>query len=440
VNGTGSLLVIAMRTGRDTLLMQIVRQVAEAQRSRAPGQALADRVAAFLVPAVVAAALLAVAGWTLFGPPPAFLRGIGAAVAVLIIACPCALGLATPMSVMVAMGRGARLGVLFRDAVALERLARADTLVVDKTGTLTAGRPELSDVRPTGELTEAGLLGLAAAIEKHSEHPLAGAIVRGAEARGVTVEAGADFASEPGLGVSGTVNGRKVLAGSTGFLARHSVAVETASIGDLRRSRGASALFVAVDGALAGVLTVVDPIREDARSTVRQLRELGLRIVLATGDHEGTANAVARELDIDEVHAGALPADKAALVRKLQQQGRTVAMVGDGVNDAPALAAADIGIALGTGAGVALESAHAVLLRPELRLLPAARRLSSATVANMRQNLAFAVGYNALAVPVAAGVLYPLAGVTLSPMLAALLMSLSSVSVITNALRLRGAG
>ncbi len=437
MNGTGALLVRARKVGAETTLMRIIALVGEAQRSRAPAQNLADRVAGLLVPAVLAAAAITFGVWLLFGPAPAWQHGLLQAIAVLIVACPCAVGLATPMSVMVAMGRGARLGALFRDAAALEKLATADTLVVDKTGTLTLGRPELHEVRPVGGFPKDELLGLAAGLERLSEHPLAQAIVRGAEKGDAVPGLARDFAATPGKGVQGRVDDRRVALGSAAFLRELSAdpAPLAESARELRR-QGSTVLFAAVDGRLAGLLALRDPIKEEAGEVLDALRAQGVRIVLLTGDHETTAKAVADALFVREVHASVLPADKARIVGGLQAAGATVAMVGDGINDAPALATADVGIAIGGGADVALQSAQVTLLRGNLRALLAARRLSRAARANMRQNLWLAFGYNALAIPVAAGALYPLFGWLLSPMLAALLMSLSSVSVIGNALRL----
>lgn len=441
VNGSGTLVVRAQRVGAETMLMRIVQLVTEAQRSRAPGQRLADAVAARFVPVVVAIAVLTFGIWLAFGPEPALARGVLQAVAVLIVACPCALGLATPMSVMVATGRGARLGVLFRDAAALERMAAVDTLVLDKTGTLTEGRPALREVATVGGMGEDELLALAAGLEQGSEHPLAAAIVAGARAREVAPASAEEFAAVTGKGVRGRADGRELVLGSADFLGESDVDVEPLAgrAAELRQN-GATVLFAAVDGRLAGLVATADPIRADAGDALRRLRADGVRPVMVTGDHQRTAAAVARELGIEEVFAGVLPEAKAERVAELQASGRVVAMAGDGINDAPALARADVGIAMGTGSDVALQTAPVTLMRAELAALVAARRLSRAAVANMRQNLWFAFGYNALAVPVAAGALYPFTGTLLSPMLAALLMSLSSVSVILNALRLHRAG
>ena len=436
VNGTGSLVMRAERVGAETLLSRIVAMVAEAQRSRAPIQRLADLVAAWFVPIVIAVAVATFVVWAIWGPEPAMAYALINAVAVLIIACPCALGLATPMSIMVATGKGASLGVLFRDAAALERLRAVDTLVVDKTGTLTEGWPTLVTVEPAGALDAPTLLRLAATLERGSEHPLADAIVRGAETRDVALGSAADFESITGKGVRGTVDGRRVALGNAAMMTLVGVTPDPARAEALR-AEGQTVMFVAVDGAFAGLVGVADPIKETTADAIRALHGEGLRLVMLTGDSETTARAVAARLGIDEVIAGVLPDQKAERVRALQAAGHVVAMAGDGINDAPALARADVGIAMGTGADVAMESAGVTLVRGDLRGIVRARRLSAATVRNIRQNLAFAFGYNALGVPIAAGVLYPVFGVLLSPMLAAAAMSLSSVSVIGNALRLR---
>jgi Cu+-exporting ATPase len=440
VNGTGALVMEARRVGADTLLAQIVRMVSEAQRSRAPVQRLVDVVAAWFVPAVVVAAAIAFAAWALWGPEPRLAHALVAAVSVLIIACPCALGLATPMSIMVATGRGAREGVLFRDAAAIEVLREVDTLVVDKTGTLTEGRPRLSDVTPAEGRDADEILRMAAGLERGSEHPLAAAIVAGALERGLEPAEAEGFGSVTGQGVRGRVEGRAVLLGNRRLLDGAGVDVSPlAGAADALRAEGRTAMYVAVDGALAGLVAVADPIRETTREAVRRLHADGLRLVVVTGDEEATARAVARELGLDEVIAGVLPDQKVEVIERLQREGRTVAMAGDGINDAPALARADVGIAMGTGTDVAMESAGVTLVRGDLRGIARARRLSRDTVANIRQNLAFAFGYNALGVPLAAGALYPFTGMLLSPMIAAAAMSLSSVSVIGNALRLRRA-
>ncbi len=436
LNQRGSVRMRAERVGADTLLSGIVRLVGEAQRSRAPIQRLADRVSAFFVPAVVLTALLTGVVWALLGPEPRLAYAVVNAVAVLIIACPCALGLATPMAVMVGTGRGAHAGVLFRDAAALEQLERADVLVVDKTGTLTEGKPALVEVRALPGWSDGDVLRLAAAVEAGSEHPLAGAILAGARARGVDVVPGTELHTEPGTGVRGRVGGRLVEVGRAlpGGDAGPGELLETARTW---RERGRTVAFVMVDGSAAGMLAIEDPVKESARSALADLAREGMRVVIATGDHATTAAAVARTLGISEVRAGVRPEGKAALVAELQKSGRVVAMAGDGVNDAPALAQADVGIAMGTGTDVAMQSAGVTLVSGDLRGVVRARRLSRATVRNIRQNLAFAFGYNLLSVPVAAGLLYPFLGWLLSPMLASAAMSLSSVSVIANALRLR---
>jgi Cu+-exporting ATPase len=439
VNGTGSLVMVARRVGADTLLAQIVQLVASAQRSRAPIQRLADRVAAWFVPAVLVAAVLAFVAWATWGPSPALAYGLVNAIAVLIIACPCALGLATPMSIMVAVGRAATLGVLFRDAAAIERLRDVDTLVLDKTGTLTTGKPELVTVRATA-IAERELLALAAGLERGSEHPLAAAVVAGAAQRGVQAAPVEEFASRTGMGVSGRVAGRQVALGNRALLAE--LGIEPGDFADEAerlRGEGQTVVLVAVDGRVTGLLGVADPIKETAREALAALRAEGLRIVMVTGDGRATAAAVAGRLGIAEVEAEVLPAHKVDVVRRLQREGRVVAMAGDGVNDAPALAAADVGIAMGTGTDVAMESAAVTLVKGDLRGIVRARRLSRATVRNIRQNLFFAFVYNSAGVPLAAGALYPFTGLLLSPAFAAAAMSLSSVSVIGNALRLRRA-
>jgi P-type Cu+ transporter len=438
LNGTGGLIVRAERVGRDTLLAQIVRLVGEAQRSRAPIQRLADRVAAWFVPAVLLVAVLAFVVWALWGPEPRFAHALVSAVTVLIIACPCALGLATPMSVMVAVGKGATAGVLLKDASALEALGKADTLVVDKTGTLTEGRPRVAAVVPVSGATVSDVLGLAARLERGSEHPLAAAILAEAERRGLVLAAVDDFRSVTGKGVVATVEGRRVALGNEALLAELGVSdgpfAEDAA--GLRHS-GQTAVFLTVDGHPAGLIGVADPVKETTPEALLHLRELGLDLVMLTGDNWATADAVARKLGIARVEAEVLPAQKAEVVKRLQEEGRIVAMAGDGVNDAPALAQAQVGIAMGTGTGVAMETAGITLVKGDLRGIARAVRLSRATVRNIRQNLFFAFVYNALGVPVAAGVLYPFFGLLLSPMIAAAAMSLSSVSVIANALRLR---
>jgi len=439
LNGTGSLVMEAERVGAETLLARIVSMVAEAQRSRAPVQRLADAVAAWFVPAVIAVSALTFVVWASAGPAPRFAHALVNAVAVLIIACPCALGLATPMSIMVATGRGAKFGVLFRDAEAIEVLHSVDTLVLDKTGTLTEGRPKLVGVEAEGA-DEAEVLRLVASLERGSEHPLAAAIVAGAREKGLRLAEAASFESITGKGVRGEVDGREVAVGSTALLAELELdAGPLADRADARRGRGETVMFAAVDGRLAGLLAVADPVKETAEATLSALRAEGLRIRMLTGDNRATAEAVASRLGIDEVVAGVLPDQKAEEIRSLREQGRIVAMAGDGINDAPALAAAQVGIAMGNGADVAMESAGVTLVKGDLQAILRARRLSRATMGNIRQNLLFAFGYNALGVPVAAGVLYPFLGLLLDPMIAAAAMSLSSVSVIANALRLRRA-
>ncbi len=438
VNGTGSLIMRAERVGAETLLAQIVRMVAEAQRSRAPIQKLADRVSAWFVPAVVAVAVVAFVVWALWGPPPAMAYAVINAVAVLIIACPCALGLATPMSIMVASGKGATVGVLFKNAEAIEVMRKVDTLVTDKTGTLTLGKPKLTSVTAAQGWSEDELLRLAAALERGSEHPLAAAIVGGAEERGLGRGAAAAFESFTGKGVTGTVDGRRVVLGNRALLAELGIDPgPLAERAEALRAEGQTILFVGVDGRAAGLLGVADPVKESTPEAIRELHREGIRIVMLTGDSRTTAEAVARRLGIDEVVAEVLPDQKVAVVKRLQGEGRFVAMAGDGVNDAPALAQAHVGIAMGTGTDVAMESAGVTLVKGDLRGIVRARRLSRATLRNIRQNLFFAFVYNALGVPIAAGALYPFFGVLLSPIIAAAAMSFSSVSVVGNALRLR---
>ncbi|RVC03383.1 copper-translocating P-type ATPase, partial [Mesorhizobium sp. M7A.F.Ca.AU.001.01.1.1] len=438
LNKNGALIMRAEKVGAETTLARIVELVAKAQRSRAPIQGLADRVSFYFVPAVVLVAIVAFIAWAVFGPEPSLIFAIVSAVSVLIIACPCALGLATPMSIMTATGRGAHAGVLIKEAAALERFASVDTLIVDKTGTLTEGRPKLTDVVTANGFSEDELLALAAGLEKGSEHPLAEAIVDGAATRGVTVAEASGFEAVTGKGVSGSVSGKTVALGNAAMMA--DLGVDIASISakaEALQLEGKTAMFVAVDKKLAGIVAVADPIKTTTAEAIKALHESGLRIIMATGDNERTANAIARSLGIDEVRAGLLPEQKAALVEELRAKGTGVAMAGDGVNDAPALAAADVGIAMGTGADVAVESAGITLVKGDLNGIVRARTLAQATIRNIRQNLFFAFLYNVLGVPVAAGVLYPLTGTLLSPMLAAAAMSLSSVSVIANALRLR---
>ncbi len=440
VNGSGALVIRASRVGRDTLLAQIVRIVGEAQRSRAPIQRLADLVAARFVPVVISASVLAFAAWTLWGPDPPLAHALVNAVAVLIIACPCALGLATPMSIMVASGRGAQLGVLIKNAEALETLAKVDTLVLDKTGTLTEGKPRLVAVEASPGHSESEVLRLAAGLERASEHPLASAIREGAVVRSLTVPPVSDFQADAGKGAVGLVAGKRVLVGNEKLLAEQGVELGELGKGAAeRQAAGEAIMFVAIDGRIAGLLSVADAIKESARGAITELHRDGLRIIMLTGDHRGPAEAVARQLEIDEIIANVLPTEKGQAIKRLRKEGRIVAMAGDGVNDAPALAAADVGIAMGSGTDVAIESAGVTLLKGDLRGILRARLLSRATVRNIRQNLLFAFVYNLLGVPIAAGILYPVFGLVLSPMLASVAMSLSSVSVITNALRLRRA-
>jgi Cu+-exporting ATPase len=440
VNGTGSFVMRAERVGAETLLAQIVRRVAEAQRSRAPIQRLADRVAGWFVPAVVGAAGVTFVVWALLGPSPRLAHALVNAVAVLIIACPCALGLATPMSIMVAAGKGATAGVLFKDAEAIEHLRSVETLVVDKTGTLTEGRPRLVSIEAAEGTSAEELLGLAASLERGSEHPLAAAIVAGAEERGVPVRRAEDFAAHTGRGATGRVDGRPVTLGNRALLGDQGLDPgPLAARAEALRREGQTVVFVAVEGRIAGLLGVADPIKETTPEAIEALHADGVRLVMLTGDSRTTAEAVARRLGLDEVVAEVLPDQKAETVKRLQAGGHVVAMAGDGVNDAPALAQADVGIAMGTGTDVAMESAAVTLVKGDLRGIVRARRLSRATMANIRQNLFFAFVYNALGVPIAAGALYPFFGLLLSPMIAAAAMSFSSVSVIGNALRLRRA-
>jgi Cu+-exporting ATPase len=439
LNGAGGGFVMrAERVGADTLLARIVQLVSEAQRSRAPIQRIADVTASYFVPAVVAAAVLTFAVWLLFGPEPRLAHALINAVAVLIIACPCALGLATPMSIMVGTGRGAQEGVLIRDAEALQVLERVDTLMVDKTGTLTEGKPRLVTALPAGGANEAELLRIAAGLEQASEHPLAAAIVAGARERGAEPAAASDFTSLTGKGVRGTVDGRSVVLGSARLLEDLGIdAGALAARAEALRSEGQTVMFVAADGRVLGLVGAADPIKVRAPEAIRLLHAEGVQLVMLTGDNRTTANAVARELGLDAVEAEVLPEDKIASVRRRQAEGRCVAMAGDGVNDAPALAAADVGIAMGTGTDVAMQSAGVTLVKGDLRGIAKARRLSRAVMRNIRQNLIFAFVYNVLGIPIAAGVLYPVFGLLLSPMLAAAAMTFSSVSVIGNALRLR---
>jgi Cu+-exporting ATPase len=438
INTSGSFLMRADKIGRDTLLAHIVQMVAAAQRSRAPIQRLADQVSAWFVPAVIAVAALAFAAWAAFGPEPRFGYGLVAAVSVLIIACPCALGLATPMSIMVGVGRGAQAGVLIKNAEALERLEKVGTLVVDKTGTLTEGKPKVVSIVPASGFDESQLLKLAASVERGSEHPLASAIVAAASERKLELSTVDGFDAPAGKGVTGNVEGKRIALGNARFLAE--LNIDTGALGaqaERLRGDGATALFVAVDGKPGGVIAIADPIKETTAHALSALAASGIRVVMLTGDNRTTAQAVARRLGITQVEAEVLPDQKNAVVEKLRREGLVVAMAGDGVNDAPALAAADVGIAMGTGADVAIESAGVTLLKGDLTGIVKARQLSAAVMRNIRQNLFFAFVYNALGVPVAAGVLYPISGILLSPIIAAAAMALSSVSVIANALRLR---
>jgi Cu+-exporting ATPase len=438
VNGTGAFVMRAEKVGSDTLLAQIVRMVGEAQRSRAPIQRLADLVAAYFVPAVIAIAVLTFGAWALFGPEPAYAFALVNAVAVLIIACPCALGLATPMSIMVGTGRGATAGILIKNAEALETFEKVKTLVVDKTGTLTEGKPALAKVEVVGEIGERELLSLAAGLERSSEHPLAAAIVRGAEAKGIEIPAAGEFESITGKGVRGRVRGREVLLGNRAMLELAGVDVSSlAERAEAMRGEGATAMLAAIDGKAAGVIAVADPIKASTPEAIRMLHEEGMEIIMLTGDSKTTAEAVGKKLGIDRVIAEVLPENKVEVVKMLQREGRIVAMAGDGINDAPALAQANVGIAMGSGTDVAMESAGVTLVKGDLRGIARARRLSRGTMKNIRQNLFFAFIYNVLGVPIAAGLLYPVFGLLLSPMIASAAMSLSSVSVIGNALRLR---
>jgi P-type Cu+ transporter len=435
LNQAGALLIEAEHGAAESLLAQIVALVSQAQRTRAPLQRLADRVAQWFVPAVIAVAVATFVIWWWVGPQPRLAYALISAVAVLIIACPCALGLATPISIMVGSGRGAQLGVLFRDAAAIESLRDIDTLVVDKTGTLTLGRPTVQGVMPIAPWTEREILALAASLERSSEHPLAHAIVQGAA--GLTLSEAREFVSLTGLGVKGIVSGRVVALGNEALMRQ--LGANTAALeSEINRLRGdgLTVMFAAVDGRLAGAITIGDPIKESAPQALQQLRADGLRIVMLTGDARVTAEAVAKSLSIDQVIADVRPTDKAQVIERLQREGRSVAMAGDGINDAPALARADVGIAMGTGTDIAMESAQVTLVKGDLGGIVRARALSRAVVHNIKQNLAFAFGYNALGIPIAAGALYPVFGLLLSPLIAALAMSLSSVSVITNALRL----
>jgi Cu+-exporting ATPase len=440
VNGTGSIVMQAERVGAETLLAQIVQMVADAQRSRAPIQKLADVVSGYFVPAVVAMAVITFVVWSIWGPEPRMAHGLVNAVAVLIIACPCALGLATPMSIMVATGKAAQSGVLFKNAEAIEIMRKVDTLVVDKTGTLTEGKPKLVSIVTAAGIEEQTLLELAASLERGSEHPLAAAIVAGAQERGVELRNAAAFDSVTGKGVKGEIDGRQVALGNRALLDDLKIdAGELATKAEKLRADGQTVMFVAVDGKAAGLIGVADPIKETTPEAIKQLHEEGIRIVMLTGDSRTTADAVARKLNIDEVVAEVLPNQKVDAVKKFQAEGRFVAMAGDGINDAPALAQAQVGIAMGTGTDVAMKSAGVTLVKGDLRGIIRARVLSRLTMSNIKQNLFFAFVYNSLGVPIAAGVLYPFFGILLSPMIAAAAMSFSSVSVIGNALRLRRA-
>jgi len=438
INGTGSFVMEATRVGADTMLSQIVEMVANAQRSRAPIQKFADMVAGKFVPAVIGIAVLSFIAWAIWGPAPALSYALVSAVAVLIIACPCALGLATPMSIMTATGRGAQLGVLIKNAEALERFAKVDTLIVDKTGTLTEGKPKLVAVLPESGHDEAEVLRLAGTLEKGSEHPLAEAIVAGAEARNVVLGKADDFEAVTGKGVKGVVDGKPVALGNAKMLEELGLdGGHLVEVANTRRDEGETVMFVVLDGAVAGLVSVADPVKETTPAALRALHELGFRIIMATGDNERTAKAVAAKLGIDEIRADVLPEDKARIISELQSQGKKVAMAGDGVNDAPALAQADVGIAMGTGADVAIESAGFTLVKGNLDGIVRARKLSVATMRNIKQNLFFALVYNGAGVPIAAGVLYPFTGILIGPIFAAFAMSASSLSVVMNALRLR---
>jgi P-type Cu+ transporter len=438
VNTTGAFVMKAELVGSDTMLARIVKMVSEAQRSRAPIQRLADMVSGWFVPVVIAVAVLAFVAWMIWGPPPAFAYALLAAVSVLIIACPCALGLATPMSIMVGVGRGAAEGILIRNAEALERLEKVDTLLFDKTGTLTVGRPAVTSIESLGSLGDAEILRLAASLERGSQHPIAAAILAAARQRGIAPATVADFDAPSGKGVAGTVDGKPLLLGTAAFLSAQGVNAAAADAkADRLRESGATVVLLAVDGRAEGILAVSDPVKETTPEALKQLRQSGLRLVMLTGDNKRTAASVAQRLGIDEVEADVLPEDKARIVQRLRSEGRVVAMAGDGVNDAPALTAADVGIAMGTGTDIAIESAGVTLVKGDLLGIARARRLSQATMSNIRQNLFFAFIYNSAGIPLAAGVLYPLFGLLLSPIVAAAAMALSSVSVIANALRLR---
>ena len=438
LNQSGALIIRAEKVGRDTMLSRIVQMVADAQRSRAPIQRMADQVSGWFVPLVILIALLTFLAWAVLGPEPRMTYGLLAAVGVLIIACPCALGLATPMSIMVGVGKGAQVGVLIKNAEALEHMEKVDTLIVDKTGTLTEGKPSVTGIVPADGFDEQNILRLAAGVERASEHPLALAIVAAAEARGITIPDVTNFDSPTGKGALGTVEGKLIVLGNASFLAEHGVDAKTlAAQADSMRVEGATAIYIGVAGQAAGILAIADPIKPTTVQALNALRKDGMRVVMLTGDNRTTALAVAQRLGIDEVEADVLPDQKSAVVARLKSEGRVVAMAGDGVNDAPALAAADVGIAMGSGTDVAMESAGVTLLKGDLMGIVKARHLSEATMRNIRQNLIFAFIYNAAGVPIAAGVLYPSFGLLLSPIIAAAAMALSSVSVIGNALRLR---
>jgi Cu+-exporting ATPase len=438
LNQSGSFIMRADKVGRDTLLSQIVQMVADAQRSRAPIQRLADQVAGWFVPTVIAVAIIAFAAWTWFGPEPRLAFGLVAAVSVLIIACPCALGLATPMSIMVGVGRGAQAGVLIKNAEALERMETIDTLVVDKTGTLTEGKPKVVAIVPVAGFAEDDILRLAASVERASEHPLADAILRAAKEKQLTLGQVEDFDSPTGKGATGKVDGKTVVLGNAKYLT--SIGIDTTALdaeAERLRGDGATVINMAIDGKLAGLFAIADPVKASTPEALKALAAEGIKVIMLTGDNRTTAEAVARRLGITDVEAEVLPDQKSAVVTKLQKAGRSVAMAGDGVNDAPALAAAEVGIAMGTGTDVAMESAGITLLKGDLTGIVRARKLSQATMSNIRQNLFFAFIYNAAGIPIAAGILYPAFGLLLSPIIAAAAMALSSVSVVANALRLR---
>ena len=438
LNKNGALVMVAAKVGADTVLSQIVEMVSNAKRSRAPIQGMADQVAAIFVPVVILISMLAFVGWLVWGPQPSLIFAIASAVSVLIIACPCALGLATPISITTATGRGAQAGVLIKDAEALERMAEIDTLIVDKTGTLTEGKPVLTDTVVLAEDSEWEILFLVASLERASEHPLAEAIVNGAKAEGISMVSVDDFVATTGKGVAGRVKQRQVALGNSAMMRSLNLDIEAAEItADALRAAGKTAMFVAIDGVLSGIVAVADPIKKSSQGAISHLQSIGIRVIMATGDNQRTAQAVGAKLGIDEIRAGVLPEDKKDLVAELRAQGNKIAMAGDGVNDARALAAADVGIAMGTGADVAVESAGITLLRGDLSGIIRARILARSTLINIKQNLFFAFAYNAIGIPIAAGLLYPLTGSLLSPMIAAVAMSLSSVSVIANALRLR---